>query len=365
MYLPKVRTLTILQPLAWLYGAVVNIRNWMFDTGRLKSESFEGKVKVICVGNLAAGGTGKTPHTEYLVSLLRRKEVGPIAVLSRGYKRQSKGFVMAEPGISVTRLGDESYQIYRKFPNLIVAVDEDRRHGIRQLLALPEPPKVIILDDAMQHRYVKPGLTICLTSYNRILYSDSMLPAGRLREPARNVRRADIVVVTKCPGGLRQEEETEILGSMPTSLQQPVYYSAYRYGTLVNLATGEPKHIDHATQVVIVAGIADPSEMQRYVGTHYRLSENLIFSDHHHFSRKDVDMIRQSLEKVEQDRFCRSNNDLRPVIITTEKDASRLLHNPAVDDALRSRIYYLPTEIYFLRNHASKFDRKVLEYVNK
>lgn len=365
MYLPKVHTFPLLVPFSWLYGLVIWCRNRMFDTGAKHSESFEDKVPVICIGNLAVGGTGKTPHTEYLVDLLQRNGIGPIAVLSRGYKRQSKGFLLASQGVTAAKLGDESYQLYRKFPNLMVAVDADRVHGIQELLKMPVPPAVILLDDAMQHRYVKPGLTICLTSYNRILYKDRLLPAGRLREPMHSIGRADIVLVTKCPGGLRSEEETEILGNLPTHVGQPVLYSAYRYGKLVNLATNQPCDIDHSTQVLIVAGIADPKVMEQYVSTHYRLLDILTYSDHHHFTTKDIKTISERLDSVNLSGYCTNDSGKKPVIITTEKDASRLVDHPAVSEELRSRIYFLPTEVYFLQGQEAKFDKIVLDYVKK
>lgn len=343
----------------------------MFDMGQKKSITFEDHVAVICVGNLAVGGTGKTPHTEYLVELLHRNGIGPIAVLSRGYKRHSEGFQVAMPRhheasdvkVTASLLGDESYQLYRKFPFLIVAVDADRVHGINQLLQLPERPRVILLDDAMQHRYVKPGLTICLTSYSRILYKDMMLPAGRLREPASNVTRADIVIVTKCPGALRREEETEITANLPTRLEQPIFYSAYRYGNLVNLSTGEPCEIPHSSEVLIVAGIADPKVMEDYVHKHYRLLDIFTFSDHHHFTNKDIDAIRSRLDGVNMSGFCTNDSGSKAVIITTEKDAARLVDHPAITEDLRKRIYYLPTEVYFLQKQDEKFDRIVLDYV--
>lgn len=348
------------------------MRNKMFDMGQKTSISFEDHVPVICVGNLAVGGTGKTPHTEYIVELLRRNGIGPIAVLSRGYKRHSKGFQVAmpreegaqiDPKITATLLGDESYQLYRKFPFLIVAVDADRVHGIRQLLTSQLPPRVIILDDAMQHRYVKPGLTICLTSYGRIMYKDMLMPAGRLREPASNVTRADVVIVTKCPSALRREEETEITANLPTTLEQPIFYSAYRYGQLVNLATGKPCEIEHSSEVLIVAGIADPKVMEDYVHKHYRLLDIFTFGDHHHFSSKDIAQIQNRLDSVNADGFISNDSGKKAVIITTEKDAARLVDHPAVTDALRKRIYYLPTEVYFLQKQEEKFDQMVLDYV--
>lgn len=372
MYLPKVNNFTFLAPFAWLYGLGVWARNKMFDIGQKTTISFEDHVPVICVGNLAVGGTGKTPHTEYIVELLRRNGIGPIAVLSRGYKRHSEGFQVAlprqegapiDPKITATLLGDESYQLYRKFPFLIVAVDADRVHGIRQLLTSQMSPRVIILDDAMQHRYVKPGLTICLTSYSRILYKDMLLPAGRLREPASNVTRADLVIVTKCPGALRREEETEITANLPTTLEQPIFYSAYRYGQLVNLSTGKPCEIEHSSEVLIVAGIADPKVMEDYVHKHYRLLDIFTFGDHHHFSDKDILQIQERLDGVNADGFISNDSGKKAVIITTEKDAARLVNHPAVTESLRKRIYYLPTEVYFLQKQEEKFDQMVLDYV--
>lgn len=373
MNLPKVKNYTLLAPLSGLYGLGVWVRKKLFDWGQIKSISFEDVVPVICVGNLAVGGTGKTPHTEYLVNLLHRNGYGPIAVLSRGYKRRSEGFHVAmprvgretDPKITANLLGDEPYQLYRKFPFLIVAVDARRVHGIEALLKLDTPPQVIILDDAMQHRRVKPGLTICLTSYNRILYKDMLLPAGRLREPISGVARADMIVVTKCPKALRSEEETEIVANLPTRLDQPIFYSAFRYGMLVNLDTLEECDIDHSTEVLIVAGIADPKVLEDYVHTHYRLLDIMSYGDHHHFTEKDIQTIQARLDDVNDRGYVSNDSGNRAVIITTEKDAARLVNHPAVTDELRKRIYILPTEVYFLKNHADKFDKIVLDYVRK
>ena len=373
MNLPKVKNYTLLAPLSGLYGLGVWVRKKLFDWGQIKSTSFEDVVPVICVGNLAVGGTGKTPHTEYLVNLLHRNGYGPIAVLSRGYKRRSEGFHVAmprvgrepDPKITANLLGDEPYQLYRKFPFLIVAVDTRRVHGIEALLKLETPPQVIILDDAMQHRRVKPGLTICLSSYNRILYKDMLLPAGRLREPISGVARADMIVVTKCPKALRSEEETEIVANLPTRLDQPIFYSAFRYGMLVNLDTLEECDIDHSTEVLIVAGIADPKVMEDYVHTHYRLLDIMSYGDHHHFTEKDIQTIQTRLDDVNGRGYVSNDSGNRAVIITTEKDAARLVNHPAVTDELRKRIYILPTEVYFLKNHADRFDKIVLDYVRK
>lgn len=364
MFLPPVKNALALAPLSWLYELGAGIRNWMFEKGYLSQVSFEGQVAVISVGNIAVGGTGKTPHIEYLIRLLESNGVGPIAVLSRGYKRQSKGFVLAGNGKTSLQLGDESYQLHRKFPSVIVAVDEKRVHGIRELLKLPTPPRVVLLDDAFQHRYVKPGLSIVLTSYTRILYKDMVLPAGRLRESANGIRRADLVVVTKCPNALRDEESTELNAKLPTRLDQPIFCSAYQYATLINLETNQPEVIDPTSQVLIVAGIADPSVMQAYVQKHYRLLDILTYSDHHHFTAKDVKHIQERLNSINEQGFCSQTATSSTIIITTEKDAARLVDHPALTTELRSRIYYLPTEVFFLKEHERKFNQMVLDYVN-
>ncbi len=354
-----------LLPLAWLYGGVMEIRNWLFDKGYFKTVSFEEQVPVICVGNISAGGTAKTPHVEYLVQLLQSEGIGPVAVLSRGYKRRSNGFQLAEPASTVAQLGDEPYQIYRKFSNAIVAVCESRAKGIRELLALPTPPAVIILDDAMQHRWLSPGFTICLTSYSRILYKDCLLPAGRLREPAANIRRADMVIVTKCPASLRKEDQTEITGNLPTSIEQPIYFTQFKYEQLVNLATLEPQAVDPRCNVLMVCGIADPSSMEEVIQTHYRLLDKLIFPDHHNFSAKDIREIRHRMENIDNDGL-NPNTGLKPVVITTEKDAMRLMRHRAVDDELKARIFFLPAHVAFIsKKHEQNFKNRILNYVRK
>lgn len=372
MYLPKVRTWPLLLPFAWLYGLGVWLRNRMFDIGWLRSTSFEGRVPVICIGNIAAGGTGKTPHVEYIVRLLQAQNIGPVAVLSRGYKRKSRGFVLATEGIEPARLGDEPYQMHRKFRDLIVAVDTRRENGIRRLLALDTPPRVILLDDAFQHRYVRAGLSICLTSYSRILYKDLLLPAGRLREPAKGIRRADLVVVTKCPArGLRDEEQVEVNGSLPTRLDQPIYTTAYRYGRLVSLLTNKPTDIDRKSLVLMLTAIADPSVMEQYVQTQYRLMDKMAFSDHHHFTAKDIAKIRRRLAAINEGGNCPMGEKTaaladNAVIITTEKDAARLIRHTALDDELKARIYMLPTEAYFYdKKQEQTFHQTIIDYVTE
>ena len=365
MVLPKFHTLPVLLPFSWIYSGIMSLRNWAFDNGYLPVTSFEDRVPIIGVGNICAGGAGKTPHIEYLIRLLQREGIGPIAVLSRGYKRQSSGFVLAEPGMTATRLGDESFQLYRKFPDVIVAVDEKRVHGVNKLLQLETTPRVILLDDAFQHRYIKPGLNICLTSYHRIIYQDSVLPAGLLREKEKGMERADIVIVTKCPKSVRDEEESDIQCHMPTTNFQPIYYSGYRYGKLYNLATGLPTDVDPRREVLIVSGVADPTVMVNYVEKHFRLLDHMAYSDHHRFSYSDVRDMHKRLDKVNSDGYCTNSSGEKPIIITTEKDAARLMDMESIDEDFKQRVFYLPTEVFFLKNHEELFNQKVLDYVRK
>jgi tetraacyldisaccharide 4'-kinase len=215
-----------LYPLAWLFGLVVTFRNKLFDWGVFSSEVFP--VPVISIGNITVGGTGKTPHTEYLIGLLSNKY--RVAVLSRGYKRKTRGFILADENTNSHHIGDEPLQIFRKFPSIVVAVDANRRRGIRNLLQLPDnqKPEVILLDDAFQHRYVKPSLSILLTDSNRPFYDDYLLPTGRLREPAKNYKRADWIIYTKCPEVFTSADyqiRTERVNLLP---HQQLFFSSYR-----------------------------------------------------------------------------------------------------------------------------------------
>jgi len=365
MVLPKFHTLPILMPFAWIYSGVMALRNMAFDKDYLHETSFENRVPIIGVGNLVAGGAGKTPHIEYLIRLLKREGIGPIAVLSRGYKRESSGFVLAVPGITALKLGDESFQLYRKFPDVIVAVDEDRVRGVKKLLALEEPPHVILLDDCFQHRYIKPGLNICLTSYHRIIYQDHVIPAGLLRESPSGIHRADIVLITKCPKNLRDEEENEIVAHMPTNAGQPLLYSGYQYGKLYSLSTGEPVDVDPRREVLVVSGVADPTVMLNYVEKHFRLLDHMSYRDHHRFTYSDIHDMRTRLDNVNNQGYCTNNSGEKPIIITTEKDASRMMDLKKLKDDFKDRVYYLPTEVFFLDKCGEKFNQKVLDYVRK
>ncbi|HEX9152053.1 MAG TPA: tetraacyldisaccharide 4'-kinase [Flavobacterium sp.] len=327
----------ILFPFAILYGLITSIRNFLFDKGILKSYSFD--LPIIAVGNLSVGGTGKTPQIEYLIRLLSDKY--KIATLSRGYKRQSEGFILAGATSTAATVGDEPFQFYQKFPIIQVAVDADRKNGIEQLLALPQRPAVILLDDAFQHRKVKAGFYILLTSYGDLYSDDCMLPTGNLRESSTGAKRANIIIVTKCPSDLSPEVQKEIKNKLKGSNQE-LYFTSIAYDDCIysenkKIKVSEIKSLDK----VLVAGIAKPEPFFTYVKNINDAC--LSFSDHHNFTDKDILEIKNLAQ----------NN----IIITTEKDYVRLKGSLPMD-----QLFYLPIKSSFVSG-GENFDKTILNYV--
>jgi tetraacyldisaccharide 4'-kinase len=332
----------ILFPFAILYGLITSIRNFLFDKGILKSYSFD--VPVIAVGNLSVGGTGKTPQIEYLIRLLSPKY--KVATLSRGYKRQSEGFVLADSNSNVAILGDEPFQFYSKFRNIQVAVDTDRKNGIEQLLSLPEKPEVILLDDAYQHRKVKAGFYILLTSYGDLYSGDFMLPTGNLRESRSGAKRANVIIVTKCPATLSLDEQNDIkrflLRRNDKGDNQELYFSYIDYDDSIYsedkiLKVSEIKNVDK----LLLAGIAKPEPFFGYLQD--EKVECLTYPDHHHFTEKDLLEIK--------------NKSQNKIIITTEKDFVRLKGSIA-----KEQLFYLPIRSSFLSG-SDNFDKTIINYV--
>lgn len=328
----------ILFPFAILYGLITSVRNFLFDKGILKSTSFD--IPVIAVGNLSVGGTGKTPQIEYLIRLLSDRY--KVATLSRGYKRKSEGYVLASETSNAEILGDEPFQFYQKFPNIQVAVDANRRNGITQLLSQTEKPQVILLDDAYQHRKVKAGFYILLSSFDDLYADDFMLPTGNLRESRSGAKRADIVVITKCPKELSEQKQEEIRLKLKLKCSQQLYftfidYDDFIYGIDEKMAVSIVK----SESKLLLAGIAKPSPFFDYLKN--EKDECLTFPDHHHFSDADLETIQN---KAQNKR-----------VITTEKDYVRLK-----DSKLISGLYYLPIKSTFIK-HQQNFDTTVLEYV--
>lgn len=332
-----------MRPLSWLYGLGVKFRNMLFEIGILKSESFG--IPVISVGNITVGGTGKTPHVEFLVRLLQERF--KVAVLSRGYKRRSKGFVLGGKDSTVMSLGDEPYQMMTKYPDITVAVDKNRRHGIHLLTDdnIVKGIDVILLDDAFQHRYVKPSASVILTEYNRPVFMDKLLPYGRLREPARALNRADIVVVTKCPPDMKAMDYRIFEENLKLFPYQKLYFSRYNYGHLVPIFPEEAHDIpalDHQnadTSILVVTGVANPKPFVRFLRRHKAKVKLKRFTDHHNFTSSDMEEIARLYDELQgKNKF----------IITTEKDAVRILNNPYFPHRLKKSIFYVPIKVEFI-----------------
>ena len=326
----------LLFPFAILYGFITSLRNYLFDKDILKSYSFD--IPVIAVGNLSVGGTGKTPQIEYLIRLLSPNY--RLATLSRGYKRKSEGFVLADANSNAEILGDEPFQYFKKFPNIQVAVDADRKNAIEQLLAQSSKPEIILLDDAFQHRKVKAGFYILLTSYGDLFSDDFMLPTGNLRESRNSAKRANLIIVTKCPANINKLEQENIKKKLGIDLS--VFFSSIDYDDKVyndteSLAVAGVK----LKAKILLTGIAKPKPFFDFLQAD--TDEIMTFPDHHHFSESEILAIKsQAKDKI---------------IITTEKDFVRL-----DTQILKTQLYYLPIKSKFVSNQEA-FDQIILNYV--
>ena len=353
--IPSVRICRLLLPFSWLYGAGVWVRNILFDRGVIKEKRYA--VPVVCIGNLTVGGTGKTPHTEYLIRLLS-ENLG-VAVLSRGYKRKSKGFVLASQSSGVEDIGDEPYQMKHKYPFVAVAVDEKRQRGIEMLLSLPQDePDVILLDDAFQHRYVKPGLNILLTDSNRLISRDYLLPAGRLREYFPSKRRADIIIVTKCKKDAPKAFFAQVEKEIAPEPYQKLFFSYIKYGNLYPLfEEGKAdEEVAEKTDVLLLTGIAEPAPMRNHLESMGYGVHQLSFSDHHDFTERDAALLNREFSRLDY---------RNSIIVTTEKDASRLQALQYIEEQIRSKIYVMPIEIDFLQGKRDVFNDIIETYVGE
>lgn len=347
-----------MQPLAWLYGVGVNFRNKLFDKKIFKQHSFD--VPIICIGNLTVGGTGKTPHIEYLIRLLSPSY--KVAVLSRGYKRKSRGFKIVDIDSKPRDVGDEPLQIKQKFNKVLVAVDRDRVSGIRKILSIEkeERPDVILLDDGFQHRHVLPSLSILLVDSNRPVFEDQLLPAGSLREPLKGKDRASIVIVTKCDPDMQPIDFRIYTNGLNLYAYQQLFFTGFDYGMIVPLFPElqiEPLEL-HALRkkhVFLVAGIAYPKPLvDKLEQVIYNLYTKF-YPDHHTFTEKDIESIRELTETVE---------DNNKIILTTEKDAVRLKALPFLDEEMKKRLYYIPIRVSFINDKEQElFNKNILDHV--
>lgn len=350
----------LLLPLSKIYGVATWMRNKMFDFGMLKEREFD--VAVISVGNIAVGGTGKTPHTEYIINTLRHNY--RVGVLSRGYKRHTKGFVLATPHSTPRDIGDESYQIYHKFNReVMVAVCESRVNGIERMLEIDPKLDVIVLDDAFQHRYVKPKISIVLTEFDRPVFEDAVLPYGRLRESANNLDRADIVIATKCPDAIKPIDYNLFDKNLKLIPEQARFFSRFRYENVrpvfPKLAVGRPvlDNLTESDQILAVSGIGNPRPFVRFLKSFEPKVKVNVFPDHHEYSRRDMDLLLERFNSMTgRHRF----------IITTEKDAVRMVNNPYFPHQLKPYIFFLPVRVEFIYGGQQKttFEEVLLRKIN-
>ena len=364
-----------LLPLSWCYGLGVGFRNLLFEMGVLKSRSF--KVPVISVGNITVGGTGKTPHVEYLIRLL--KDHLNVAVLSRGYKRKSHGFVLAGKDTTMWDIGDEPYQMKQKFPDITMAVDSKRTRGIQKLIdgEAGKEIDVILLDDAFQHRYVKPGINILLVDYHRLVIYDKLLPAGRLREPVKSKDRADVVIVTKCPKDMKPMEYRVITKAMKLYPYQRLFFSTHEYdapkpvfpdlsnresieslGVIDSMGVLEsldPLSPLAGKNILLLTGIASPEQMVQDLTPVTPIISTLTFGDHHAFRPKDIRRINERFSALPDPKL----------IITTEKDATRLEAVEGLSDEVKSHLYTLPIHMTIMMGQQEDFNNHIIKYVRK
>lgn len=327
----------LFRPFSWVYSSIMSLRNMLFDAGILREHRFD--VPIVTIGNLAVGGTGKTPHTEYIYTMLQSR--GKVGILSRGYGRHTKGFRWVHPTSSVDECGDEPCQIKRKYNQAVVAVDEDRCEGIRKMTKEVKLA-AIVLDDAYQHRYVKPDLNILLTDYHRLFSDDKVMPEGHLRESKSGRKRADFIIVTKCPADLKPIDFTLLRGRIQPFASQHVFFTTQQYTDPYPLF-GEDRPFE-GRKILAVTGISNPSTLLDYL-TRYGEVSALRFSDHHPFGPEDLRRINESFPGHD-------------AIITTEKDATRLItQKENLSAEVRSAIFVQPVAISFLRDEADDFRR--------
>lgn len=343
----------LILPLANTYGCVTCFRNKLFDWKILPSEEFD--LPVISVGNLSAGGTGKTPHVEYIVRLLYKRN--QVAILSRGYKRSTSGFILANKQSTYKEIGDEPLQYKQKFDDILVVADESRRSGIKILTRHFPNLKAIILDDAFQHRYVKPGLSILTTDFHNLYANDYMLPSGTLREFRKGAKRADIILVTKTSKVLSPITVRRITDLIKPQKHQHLFFTFIDYGDMIPL-NGSTDMIspDQCNNVLMFSGIANSYPLQNYLSSQYKNLVQVRFPDHHAYTRKDFIKIRENFRQILSNK---------KIIITTEKDAMRLKTpemKPLFDEL---PIYYIPIEIKFHNEDNVIFDARIINYVEK
>lgn len=338
----------LLLPFALLFGIVVIVRNWLYNKNILKSTSFG--LPLICVGNLSVGGTGKSPMVEFLV--LHLKGRFKVATLSRGYKRKTKGYALANETTTAIEIGDEPLQFYKKFPDVPVAIGEERIVAIPQLLHDRPGTQVVILDDAFQHRAINAGLNILLTDYGNLFTRDFYLPTGDLRDAKSSYKRAQIIVVTKCKSSLSIEEKASIQREITPQPHQKLFFTYIAYGVPYHITHKHFFHFDESTEVLLVTGIANPRPLKTFLEERIHTYYMMHYNDHHIFSIDDWKDIKKRFASMDAER---------KIILTTEKDAMRLLKFAAEIDGMP--FYVMPIEHKFLFNEEQAFVQEVQQFI--
>lgn len=341
----------LLLPFALLYGGIVWLRNWLYDKKVLKSATFG--LPLICVGNLSVGGTGKSPMVEYLVKQLHRQHT--IAILSRGYKRKTKGYALANENTTAIDIGDEPMQFYRKFSHVPVAVGEERIEAIPQLLHDHPDTELVILDDAFQHRAINAGLNILLTECSNLFTRDFFLPTGDLRDMRSSYKRAHIIIVTKCPADLSEVEKQAIIAEIEPVKGQKVFFTTIAYGSPYHITKQDAFIINDQTDVLLITGIANPKPLKNLLEETVRTYYMMHYGDHHIFSFDDWKDIQKRFQGMESDAG-------KKIIVTTEKDAMRLLKYDAELHDLP--FYVIPIEHRFLFGEGEDFNNAVLQFIS-
>ncbi len=348
----------LLFPFAILYGCLTWVRNRLYDAHLLSSTSFD--IPLIVVGNLSMGGTGKSPHIEYLIRLLKNEF--KITTLSLGYGRNSEGFILAQDTSTANEIGDEPLQFKTKFPEIKVAVDAKRVNGINKLLQYPPAPNVILLDDAFQHRAVKAGFYVLLTDYQKLYVNDFMFPTGTLREFRSGAKRADIIIVTKCPVNLSEEKKKDIINRLHPSPNQKIYFSFIKYGELVQVKPSTNNNnlinqiniLNKDISILLLTGIANPKPIESHLEGKVKSIVPATFSDHHQFSEKDMMAILNLFNTIASEN---------KILVTTEKDWMRLKSSVHLNLLSNLPLFYLPIEIDFNNNDKQQFNNQILKYV--
>jgi len=340
----------LLLPFSILYGFAIIVRNWMYNKKILRSAEFN--LPVICVGNLVMGGTGKSPMVEYLIELLYPKF--SVATISRGYKRKTKGYALANENTTALEIGDEPMQFHSKFPDVAVAVGEERVVAIPQLLHDKPGTEVIILDDAFQHRAIKAGLNILLTECNNLFTQDFFFPTGDLRDQRISAKRAEIIVVTKCPMNFSVSEKEKIKKQLKKYKAKYIFFTTIEYQTPYHITTNNKKTLSAKDEILLVYGIANPLPLKEYISENSAAYEEINYSDHHIFSIDDLKDIGKKFEKI------KANNKF---ILTTEKDAVRLIKFK--DQLANIPLYVLPVRQKFLFNEEYELNELVADFISR